>query len=164
MSGPIAWPIGCGVDVVERDRFELALKRSGEAFLARVFTRAERRRAKQRRDWVMHLAARFAGKEAVVKAVAQVDPLHPLVMSDIEILNDALGRPYVVLRRRGVSGLSVHVSLSHAERIAMASAVAMRSPGSAQARDARRTMTRPRSRTTVKPGARGRAGRAESRA
>lgn len=119
------WPLGCGIDVVEIDRFARVVKRSGEAFLRRVFTDGERRYARQFRDELVHLAARFAAKEAVVKAMAQVDPRHPLMIHDVEVCNDAHGRPSIRLRGdRPNSGTPmIAVSLSHAKRVAVASAI-----------------------------------------
>ena len=119
-----SWPMGCGVDVVELGRFRSSIRRWGAAFLNRVFTPAERAYARShRRSGVVHLAARFAAKEAVVKAMAQVDPAHPLTLQQIEIRNDSLGRPYVVLHDGPTKYPAVHVSLSHAEHVAMAMAV-----------------------------------------
>ena len=117
------WPVACGVDVVELEQFERAVKRWGAVFLGRIFTQLERRYAEQHRHPLLHLAARFAAKEAVVKAMAQVDPAHPLTLQQIEIRNDSLGRPYVVLRDGPTKYPAVHVSLSHAEHVAMAMAV-----------------------------------------
>ena len=119
-----SWPMGCGVDVVELERFKTATARWGKAFLNRVFTPTERAYARShRRSGMVHLAARFAAKEAVVKAMAQVDPAHPLTLQQIEIRNDSLGRPYVVLHDGPANRPVVHVSLSHAEHVAMAMAV-----------------------------------------
>lgn len=119
--------IGCGVDVVELARFRQALRRGGQAFLQRVFTPAEEAYAQARpRTKLLHLAGRFAAKEAVIKAMAQIDPQHPLMMRQVEIRNDRLGRPHIALhdgRRRHVS---VHVSLSHVKTVAVASAIALR--------------------------------------
>ena len=62
--------IGCGVDVVELDRFRQATRRGGAAFLRRGFTDAELAYARVRkRTTFLHLAGRFAAKEAVLKAV-----------------------------------------------------------------------------------------------
>lgn len=120
-------PIGCGVDVVELSRFTRAMKRGGRAFMRRVFTPQEEAYARARpRTQLLHLAGRFAAKEAVIKAMAQIDPRHPLMMGQIEICNDRLGRPHVALhdgRRRRVR---VHVSLSHVNTVAVASAIAVR--------------------------------------
>lgn len=121
---PVGQPIGCGVDVIELSRFRKTLKRWGQPFLRRVYTEEELRRAKQRRDAIGFLAGRFAAKEAVVKAMSQVDPNHPLTMQQIEIRNDALGRPFVLVNHRAIRHPRVYVSLSHSTTTAVASAIA----------------------------------------
>lgn len=126
VSSPRSAPLGCGIDVVELDRFRAAVTRGGRAFLSRVFTEHERRYANGHRNSLARLAARFAAKEAVVKAMAQVDPRHPVMLSQIEITNDAQGRPSVVLRHRRGPQPTLQISLSHADRVAVACAVAIR--------------------------------------
>ena len=119
--------IGCGVDVVELARFRQAMARGGAAFLRRVFTAHEERYARShKRTTMLHLAGRFAAKEAVIKAVSQVEPRRLLSMKQIEISNDRIGRPHVTLHdgRRGT--LQIHVSLSHVNSVAVASAIAIR--------------------------------------
>ena len=64
---------GIGIDVVEVARIAAAIERHGEPFLARIFTTAERAYCESRKHPAMHYAARFAAKEAVVKALARVD-------------------------------------------------------------------------------------------
>lgn len=119
-----AQPLGCGIDLVELDQFRKIVKRSGEAFLRRVFTARERAYAKRHHAAALrHLAARFAAKEAVVKAMAQVDPERPLALHQIEIVNDKLGRPSVRLPN---GYPAIHVSLTHTEHVAAACAVVMR--------------------------------------
>ena len=122
--------MGCGVDVVELSRFRQALQRGGEAFIRRVFTIHETRYARaRRRTTLLHLAGRFAAKEAVMKAIAQLEPQHLLAMNQIEVRNDRYGRPHIVLHgRRGtwLKPVEVHVSLSHVKSVAVASAIAIR--------------------------------------
>lgn len=117
-------PFGCGVDVVELDRFKRAMKRWGPTFTRRVFTPIEMAYARRHADAVTHLAARFAAKEAVFKAMSQVDPAHPLTMGQIEIRNDQWGRPSVVLRGSRRRRHAVYISLSHARRVVVACAIA----------------------------------------
>jgi len=118
---------GCGIDVVELPRFERALKRGGAAFMRRVFTAQETAYATARpRTRLLHLAGRFAAKEAVIKAVSQVDPGRLLAMHQVEIRNDRLGRPRIILHGRGRARLKVHVSLSHVDTVAVASAIVIR--------------------------------------
>ena len=119
-AGPV---LACGVDVVEVDRFQQAVKRWGDAFLKRIFSPTERAYAQRHRDGLVRLAARFAAKEAVVKAMSQVMPDRPLMLHEVAVRNDALGRPSVVLQCRPPKGVSIHVSLSHARRVAVACAI-----------------------------------------
>ena len=123
-----SWPIGCGVDVVELSRFRRALSRGGEAFRRRIFTKQEEAYARvRRRTSVLHLAGRFAAKEAVIKALSQIAPARVLGMNQIEVRNDRLGRPHIVLHDRQDGDIQVHVSLSHVNSVAVASAIAIRS-------------------------------------
>jgi holo-[acyl-carrier protein] synthase len=120
-------PIGCGIDVVELSRFARALKRGGAAFMRRVFTAQEAAYAKARpRTRLLHLAGRFAAKEAVIKAISQVDPGRFLAMHQVEIRNDRLGRPRIILHDARRKRLKVHISLSHVDTVAVASAIVIR--------------------------------------
>ena len=119
-------PIGCGIDVVELARFRRAMTRGGAAFMRRVFTPHETAYAQARRKTTaLHLAARFAAKEAVIKAISQVEPERMLAMNQIEVRNDRLGRPRIVLHGGRLSRIQVHISLSHVETVAVASAIAI---------------------------------------
>ena len=126
-SPALSRPIGCGVDVVELKRFETAMRRGGRAFLRRVFTPHEEAYARARpRTMLLHLAGRFAAKEAVIKAVSQIDPSRKLGMSQVEVRNDRLGRPHVAVHGGRRRRLKVYVSLSHVKSVAVASAIAVR--------------------------------------
>jgi len=134
--------IGCGVDVVEMPRFREAIRRGGQAFISRIFTEREIAYASARsRTKILHLAGRFAVKEAVIKAIAQIDPKKILRMRQIEIQNDKLGRPRVVLhesqkkldKRTTKSAatsrrnrIDIHISMSHVDSVAVANAIAIR--------------------------------------
>ena len=127
VSGAFNLPLGCGVDVVELSRFTQAVRRGGAAFMRRIFTPREEAYAKVRRQTtLLHLAGRFAAKEAVIKAISQVDPTRVPSMQQVEICNDRLGRPRVVLHNDGTDRLEVHVSLSHVDTVAVASAIVIR--------------------------------------
>jgi holo-[acyl-carrier protein] synthase len=114
-----------GVDLVEIDRFAQALERHGERLAARVFTLRER---EQCADRVASLAARFAAKEAVAKALGT--GIGAVRWVDIEVLTNAAGAPYLILheeaaRRAAALGLSEWaISLSHSRGCAAAVAVA----------------------------------------
>ena len=113
-----------GVDIVEIPRIEHALGRWGERFLHRVYTGAELQFCRGR---VPELAVRFAGKEAVMKALGMGN--RGLAWREIEILPRRGGKPEVHLwgraQRRaeqiGLTGLGI--SLSHSREYAVASAV-----------------------------------------
>jgi holo-[acyl-carrier protein] synthase len=112
--------VGVGIDVVDVDRFEQSLARS-PALRQRLFTQSERRHS------VASLAARFAAKEALAKALGAPGGLH---WADAEVRTQPSGRPVLELHgsvaerasRLGVR--SVHVSMSHDAGIASALVVA----------------------------------------
>ena len=109
--------MGLGTDIVEIGRVEKAMGK--EAFLARVFTQEERVYCDGRgAGRAASYAARWAGKEAVLKAFGT--GLCRGTLLDVEIVPDALGAPEVHLsgffaalaEERGVR--HIHLSLSHA--------------------------------------------------
>jgi holo-[acyl-carrier protein] synthase len=108
--------VGVGIDVVDVDRFEASLRRT-PGLRTRLFTPLERERA------IASLAARFAAKEALAKALGAPDGLHWV---DAEVRSDESGRPSlhlagsVAARAKQLSVGSVHVSLSHDAGIASA--------------------------------------------
>ena len=136
--------LGLGLDVVDTARFAELLAEPGTAFGARVFTPQERLTAAARPSGTpaVHLAARYAAKEATIKALSQAlapAPLPPGLggpddLVAIEVLNDAAGRPSLALSGRmralaervGVTHL--HVSLSHDGGIAQAIVLAYHAP------------------------------------
>jgi holo-[acyl-carrier protein] synthase len=121
--------LGLGVDIVEVERIERAIARWGDAFVKRVYTPGEIDRASSPVALGQRLAARFAAKEAVMKALGV--GWREMAWRDIEITNDTLGRPMVQLhgaaRRiaeaRGVSDVLVALSHTHAHAVANAVAV-----------------------------------------
>ncbi len=127
--GALAEVIGIGVDVVDVDRFRGVLARRPR-LADRVFTPAERTYAARQADPTRRLAARFAAKEAVLKAMGV--GLGACALGDIEVVRDGAGRPSVALHdtaadlaaRFGVGGW--HLSLSHSDLVATATAVAVR--------------------------------------
>lgn len=111
--------IGIGIDVVDVERFEQTLERT-PALRERLFTEAERERPPA------SLAARFAAKEALAKALGAPTGMGWL---DAEIVNDASGDPRfetrgsVLARANDLGVRTVHVSLSHDAGIASAMVV-----------------------------------------
>lgn len=118
--------VGVGVDVVPIDRFAASLRRTG-GLAERLFTDSERVTAAGLPRAPESLAARFAAKEAVAKALGVPAALE---WHDCEVLSTVDGRPELRMRgtvaaaaqRRGV--VTWHVSLSHDGGIASAMVVA----------------------------------------
>jgi holo-[acyl-carrier protein] synthase len=110
-----------GVDIVAIARIERAIAYWGERFLERVYTDAELELYRSR---VSSLAARFAGKEAVIKALGGLSK--GFRWREIEILSDPRGKPLVSLygsvRDKADSlGLrNLEISLSDCEEYAVA--------------------------------------------
>jgi holo-[acyl-carrier protein] synthase len=117
-----------GIDIVEIKRLEKVSKKWGRAFLKRVYTDRELAYAKSKKYPAQHLAARFAAKEALFKALGEVEN-NFVGWKNIEILNDHYGKPVVhwhgaaevCRKKRGLKGAAV--SLSHTENYAVASAM-----------------------------------------
>jgi holo-[acyl-carrier protein] synthase len=118
-------PVSVGVDIVEIERVAGVIARWGERFLQRVYTETELAYCRGR---IPELAARFAGKEAVTKALGT--GIRGLAWREMEILADPLGKPLVRLHgraraRAAAIGLShFAVSLSHSRDYAVAMVVA----------------------------------------
>ena len=111
--------VGTGVDITEVRRLRQAVEKWGAEFLNRVFTKDELENAKSRGSLYQHLAGRFAAKEAVFKALGD----EGLTWRDVQILNDAEGKPCCrILNGRGKK-IDIHVSISHVKNYAVASAV-----------------------------------------
>ena len=108
--------IGVGIDVVDLERFAESLGRT-PGLAERLFTGGERGLG------IASLAARFAAKEALAKALGAPVGMH---WHDAEIVSEESGRPVLemrgsVLHRANDLGVvSVHVSLSHDAGIASA--------------------------------------------
>lgn len=85
---------GTGIDIIAIGRFKKAKRKWGMNFLNKMFTKNEINYSAKHRFQDQHLAARFAAKEAVLKAFG--DKLSSINnWQDIEVLNDKSGRPYI---------------------------------------------------------------------
>jgi holo-[acyl-carrier protein] synthase len=111
--------VGTGVDITEVGRLRKAVEKWGESFLSRVFTEDELENAKKRGSLYQHLAGRFAAKEAVFKAMGDAG----LNWKDVEILNDAEGKPCCRILTKRHRKASVLISISHVKSYAVANAI-----------------------------------------
>ncbi|MGH9708995.1 MAG: holo-ACP synthase [Candidatus Acidiferrales bacterium] len=93
--------VGLGVDIAEIDRLEKAMTRHGRAFLERVFTPAEIQYCERHKKKFERYAARFAAKEAAMKALG-TGWRKGVRWRDIEVKNEPGGKP--VLNLHGKAG------------------------------------------------------------
>lgn len=115
-------PLGAGIDIIEIDRIANAMKRFGDRFLRRIFTKREIDYCLAKVKPAQHFAARFAAKEAVYKAAGGEENLW---FTQIEILKAERGRPAVrLIGVKSLKGEEFIVSISHSHNYA--SAVALR--------------------------------------
>lgn len=113
-----------GNDIIEVDRIKRAAENIN--FLSRVFTdnEIEYCESKGNKTKYQHYAARFAGKEAVYKAISPIlEDKYQIGWKNIEIINDKKGRPIVVFNEVNFNYNEVDISLSHIKDYAMATAV-----------------------------------------
>jgi len=107
---------GVGIDMVEIARLKQAVDKWGDVFLNRVFNKKELAYSMQKRFPYQHLAARFAAKEAVIKAFGN----SLVTFKDIEIVNDKFGKPSCRIRNRKNH---IHLSITHTDKYAIATAI-----------------------------------------
>ncbi len=111
-----------GIDIVSNERIKKAIEKFGERFLKRIYTPLEIEYCKRQSDYVSCLSARWAGKEAILKAIYQNRGVL-LRFSEIEILGD-FGKPAKVrLLREDLKNLQISLSLSHEREYSVAVAI-----------------------------------------
>ncbi len=109
---------GIGVDIIEIDRVKESVDKYGDQFLNKIYTEKELEYCLSKASKYQHLAARFAAKEAVFKAIS-TGWSKEVGWHDIEIYNEANGMPLVKLRNGLESFLSndknLKISMSHSK-------------------------------------------------
>lgn len=114
-----------GVDIIEIERIKKAGGR--KRFVARFFTEREVKDIRPGLNYYAHLAGKFAAKEAVAKALGTG---FRFSWQDVEIINDDLGKPLVVLSGKALEVAKtkniseILVTISHSKDYAVAFAVA----------------------------------------
>lgn len=120
--------VGIGVDIVEVPRIKDACIRWQDSFLRKIFTEGEIAYSKARKFSYQHLAARFAAKEAVLKAIGD-SSIHRIEWREVEVLNDEFGKPVLRLsgeaerikEKKGIR--EIIITMSHTSKLAVANAV-----------------------------------------
>ncbi|MBP9840976.1 MAG: holo-ACP synthase [Simkaniaceae bacterium] len=118
-------PIDLGIDIVDIERIRQSVKKYSDRFLNRIFTAEELSYCMGRPDPIIHLAVRFAAKEAVSKALGTGIGEH-LGWKDISIKRGTLGKPSVIFSEKANlfhGNPIIILSLSHTDTIAIASAI-----------------------------------------
>ena len=122
---------GTGIDIVDIPRMRDAVKRWGDDFISKIFTAREVKYSTSKRFSEQHFAARFAAKEAVVKAFGEPNKF-PVRWTDIEVVNNREGKPIIEFRgdalklKKKKKIDDVIVSMSHSKNYAVASVILLR--------------------------------------
>lgn len=120
--------VGIGTDLIEIERIKEAVEKTPR-FLEKNFTELERAMFEKRHFKPETIAANFAAKEAVLKVLGT--GLRGCRFSEVEVLRDELGKPYVVLYGGAkaiaeAAGIGkIHISVSHSKSNAIGYAVGM---------------------------------------
>lgn len=117
--------VGTGIDIAEVERIAASLERFERRFIERIFTAEEIRYCESKANKAERYAARFAAKEAGMKAIG-TGWNHGVRWKDIEVQRLPGGRPTVVFHGRASEFFSklgaqrAHLSLTHTKGVAMA--------------------------------------------
>jgi holo-[acyl-carrier protein] synthase len=117
--------LGTGVDIAEVPRIAAAIERFGERFLKRVFTEAEIQYCGSKHNKVERFAARFAAKEAALKAIGTGLRMG-ISWQEVEVTRLPGGRPTITFHgvaeqfAKKLGAKRAHLSLSHTEEHAIA--------------------------------------------
>ena len=118
--------VGIGNDIIEIERIEKAISKEG--FKNKVYTQKELENIEKRGDRVETYAGIFSAKEAISKAIGT--GVREFSLTDLEILNDDLGKPYVVVSEKldkiiksKKEDYQIEISISHSKKYATAVAM-----------------------------------------
>ena len=118
--------IGIGNDIIEIERIEKAILKEG--FKNKVYTERELENILKRGNRVETYAGIFSAKEAISKAIGT--GVRNFVLTDLEILNDELNKPYVIISERldkilksKSENCKIEIAISHSKLYATAVAI-----------------------------------------
>ncbi|PMC69290.1 holo-[acyl-carrier-protein] synthase [Fusobacterium nucleatum] len=118
--------VGIGNDIIEIERIEKAI--SKESFKDKIYTQRELENIKKRGNRAETYAGVFSAKEAISKAIGT--GVREFSLIDLEILNDDLGKPYVVVSEKldkiiksKKEDYQIEISISHSKKYAIAIAI-----------------------------------------
>ncbi|MCK4917020.1 MAG: holo-ACP synthase [Candidatus Omnitrophica bacterium] len=113
--------LGVGIDIVKVDKIKVSLEKWKDSFLERVFNPEELENISKNKLYYQRIAARFAAKEAIIKALSKSGPL---ALKDMLILNKENGAPFCKFKNN--IGVDIFLSITHIEDYAVACAVAQK--------------------------------------
>jgi holo-[acyl-carrier protein] synthase len=114
-----------GIDIVEVHRIKKAIDRWGDSFIHRIFTPWEINYCGNKQFPEQSFAARFAAKEAVLKAIG-TGYIRGIKWTSIEVVNNNMGQPTIRIGehiKKIVGAKTIIVSMSHTHEHAVASAI-----------------------------------------
>ncbi|MEW6130526.1 MAG: holo-ACP synthase [Acidobacteriota bacterium] len=120
--------VAIGIDIVEIVRIEENLAQGATRFLNRIYTPYEIAYCEARASKFASFAARFAAKEAAMKALG-TGWAEGVAWKDIEVINDEAGKPMINLTGKALERFialgarHIHVSLSHSKELAIAQVI-----------------------------------------
>src|SRR6201988_5467456 len=120
--------VGTGIDIAEGPRIAASLERFGDRFLHRIFTAGEIRYCDSKANRVERYAARFAAKEAAMKAIG-TGWNHGVAWRDVEVCRQPGGRPTIAFHGKAaefaakLGAVHIALSLSHTEDYAIAQVI-----------------------------------------
>ena len=117
--------IKTGIDIIEIERIKQSIEETQGKFCERVYTQKEIEYCESKKmQKYQHYAARFAAKEAVLKAISQLlESKFDIEWKEIEILNDGEGKPFVNLLKKDMHIDDIDISISHCKTYAVASVI-----------------------------------------
>ena len=118
--------VGIGNDIIEIERIEKAISKEG--FKNKIYSQRELENIEKRGNRTETYAGIFSAKEAISKAIGT--GVREFSLTDLEILNDDLGKPYVVVSekldkilRNKKEDYQIEISISHSKKYAIAKAI-----------------------------------------
>ena len=118
--------VGIGNDIIEIERIEKAISKEG--FKNKIYTQRELENIEKRGNRTETYAGTFSAKEAISKAIGT--GVREFSLTDLEILNDDLGKPYVVVSEKldkilknKKESYQIEISISHSKKYATAMAI-----------------------------------------
>ena len=118
--------VGIGNDIIEIERIEKAISKEG--FKNKIYTQRELENIQKRGNRTETYAGIFSAKEAISKAIGT--GVREFSLTDLEILNDNLGKPYVVVSEKldkilkaKKEDYQIEISISHSRKYATAMAI-----------------------------------------